>query len=134
MAVLAAWPLKASIEEFLETSGVPGPVAYTADDVHAMRMIRLGFDEPALRSSWLMVCDDTERQCARLFGVRLGQDESSREVKQITASVSGAVRALNDSLSVDYVDRNVALDGQVVLGMLAQAVRDGSNGRLGPAV
>lgn len=132
MAVLAAWPLDASIEDFLESSRQPGPVAYSVDDVHAMRMVRLGFDEPALRSSWLMVCDDAERQCAQLFGERLGQDETSREVKQIAASVSGAVRVLNDSLSVDFVDRGITPDGRDVLDMLARAVRDGSNGRIGP--
>lgn len=134
MAVLAAWPLDVSIESFLETSRAPEPVAYTADDVHAMRMIRLGFDEPALRSSWLMVCDNAERQSARIFGQRLGQDEESREVKQIAASVSGAVRALNDSLSVDFVDHGATPDGRDVLGMLARAVRDASNGRIGPGV
>ncbi|WP_161606228.1 TetR/AcrR family transcriptional regulator [Microlunatus speluncae] len=134
MAVLAAWPLNASLEEFLESSRQPGPVVYTVDDVRAMRMVRLGFDEPALRSSWLVVCDDAERQCAQLFGERLGQDETSREVKQIAASVAGAVRVLNDSLSVDFVDRGVTPDGRDVLGMLARAVRDGSSGRIGPAV
>lgn len=134
MAVLEAWPHDVSIEGFLESSRSPEPVTYSADDVHAMRMIRLGFDEPALRSSWLMVCDSAERQCARIFGRRLGQDEQSREVQQIAASVSGSVRALNDALSVDFVDRGVAPDGRDILDMLARAIRDGSNGRIGPAV
>lgn len=134
VAVLAAWPLTATIEEFLGMPGIAGPVVYSVDDVLAMRMIRLGFDEPALRSSWLMVCDDAERQCAQIFGLRLGLDESSREAKQITASVSGAVRAQNDWLSVDFVDRQFTPDGGELLAMLAQAVRDGSNGHLGAAV
>lgn len=134
MSVLAAWPLDVSIEDFLEAARIPGPVTYTEDDLHASRMIRLGFDEPALRSAWLMVCDDAERQCARIFGERLGQDATSREVQQIAASVSGAVRVLNDSLSVDFVDRGIKPDGQDVLDALARAVRNGSNGRVGPAL
>ena len=134
MAVLESWPLDVSIEKFFEISQAPEPVTYTADDVHAMRMVRLGFDEPALRSSWLMVCDDAERQCARIFGRRLGQDKQSREVQQIAASVSGSVRALNDSLSVDFVDRGITPDSRDVLDLLAQAIRHGSNGRIGPAV
>lgn len=134
MAVLAAWPLDMSIERFFEISRTPESVTYSADDVHAMRMIRLGFDEPALRSSWLMVCDDAERQCARIFGRRLGLDEQSREVRQIAASVSGSVRALNDALSVDFVDRGISPDSRDVLDMLARAIRDGSSGRIGPAV
>lgn len=134
MSVLAAWPLELSIEEFLEQSRIPGPVTYTVDDVHAMRMIRLGFDEPALRSSWLMVCDNAERQCARIFGERLGRDEASLEVQQIAASVSGSVRALNDSLSIDFVDRDVTPGGQEVLALLARALRDGSNDLIGPAL
>lgn len=136
VTALSAWPLDLSIEEFLDAAApaAAAPASFSDDDVHAMRMIVLGFSEPALRSSWLMVCDAAERETVPLFARRLGLPPDSREAQQVTAAVSGAVRVLNDSLSVDFVEHEVATPASDVLRDLARAVRQASDGRLGPAV
>lgn len=133
-AVLAAWPLSASLEEYLAASAAPGPVAYGADDVHAMRMVHLGRREPALRSSWLMVCDEAERRAVAVVARRLGLPVTSLEVSRVTAAVSGAVRALTDAQSTEFVELGRVPDGATVLADLARTVREASAGRLGDAV
>lgn len=134
LAVLEAWPPHESIDEFLHAAAVPGPVTYSADDIAAMRMIVLGDAEPALRSAWLMVCDAAERQSAPLFAARMGLPSNAREVLQVTASVSGAIRAFNDELSRQYVEDGTVPDGDDVLRELSAIFLRASNGRLGPAV
>lgn len=134
LAVLEAWPPHQSIDEFLRAAAVPGPVTYSADDIAAMRMIVLGHTEPALRSAWLMVCDAAERRAAPLFAARMGLPSNALEVLQVTASVSGAIRALSDELSRQYVEDGTVPDGDHVLQELSAIFLRASNGRLGPAV
>lgn len=134
MTVLNAWPLEMSIDEYFAAARIDGEVEYTPDEVAAMRMVTLGFREPVLRSAWLMVCDESERQAAELFALRLGLKSRSLDVTQIAASVSAAIRALTDALSVEYIERGVRMTADDVLASLSAAVIQASNGRLGPAV
>ncbi|WP_424465043.1 TetR/AcrR family transcriptional regulator [Pseudoclavibacter helvolus] len=134
MTVLNAWPLEMSIDEYFAAARIDGEVEYTPDEVAAMRMVTLGFREPVLRSAWLMVCDESERQAAELFALRLGLKARSLDVTQIAASVSAAIRALTDALSVEYIERGVRMTADDVLASLSAAVIQASNGRLGPAV
>ncbi len=133
VAVLRAWPATLSIEDYLRGSARPGPVVYSADDVAAMRMIVLGESEPALRSSWLMVCDAAERASTPLLAQRLGLASENERMRRIAASVSGAVRALNDELAADFVRSAIAPPSEDVIRALAAAMRESSGGALGPA-
>lgn len=134
LAVLEAWPLDQSIDDYLRRAATPGPVSYSRDDVRAMRMVSLGLEEPSLRSAWLLVCDDAERATWPLIARRTGLPESSIEVRRIAAAVAGAVRALNDGLGVDFVTSGTEPQSADVLAALIASIRDASGGRLGPAV
>jgi hypothetical protein len=81
-----------------------------------------------------MVCDAAERDAAALFARRLGRPGDATDVRQIAASVSGAIRVLSDSMSVAYVEDGTVPRSADVLRALGAAVREASNGRLGPAV
>lgn len=132
--LLQAWPLELSLDDYVRPGMVDGPVTYSDDDVAAMRIVVLGFDDPALRSAWLMVCDAAERESTVVFAPRLGLPAESDEVRQVAASVSGAIRAQSDALSRDFVSSGVAPRSEDVLRSLLTAIRDASNGRIGPAV
>jgi AcrR family transcriptional regulator len=134
MMVLSAWPHEQSIDDFLGGAATTGPVTYSPDDVRAMRMVSLGFEEPSLRSAWLMVCDDAEQESRSLFARRLQLPADSAEVRRIAASVAGAIRALNDALSLDFIATGREPLSTDVLGQLGSALREASGGRLGAAV
>ena len=53
MAVIPAWPLDMSIDDFLAAAASPDAVAYSPDEIAAMRVITLGFREPAVDSKEL---------------------------------------------------------------------------------
>jgi len=64
----------------------------------------------------------------------MGLPSNALEVLQVTASVSGAIRALSDELSRQYVEDGTVPDGDHVLQELSAIFLRASNGRLGPAV
>ena len=134
VTVLSGWPLELSIDDYLAASAPSGSVTYSPDDIRAMRMVALGFSEPALRSVWLMVCETAERESRAVFASRMGVPLDSPEARRIAASVAGAIRALNDALSTDYVEREVAPAATDVLAAVGQAIREASGGRVGEAV
>lgn len=132
--VLAAWPLDRSLQDYLLTGVGEAPVPYSDDQVHAMRMIELGRSEPALRSAWLMVCDDAERRIAPALSARLGLPPDDPEARWITAAVVAANRAYNDELTTLYLRRGVVPPASEVARTLVRCIVDASGGRLGPAV
>lgn len=132
--VLRAWPLELSLADYLGAASVPGPADYSPDDIAAMRIVVMGFDEPALRSAWLMVCDAAEREAAGVFAPRLGLPSDADAVRQVTASISGAIRAQSDAMSRDYVTSGIVPRSEDVLQELVAAIVEASNGRIGPAL
>ena len=133
LAVIEAWPLEASIDDYLGGAAVAGPVVYSPDDIRAIHMVALGFDEPSLRSAWLMVCEEAERESWPIIARRLDLPAESADLRRTAAAVAGAIRALNDSLSVDFVATQREPDSAEILGALSTAFREASGGRLGAA-
>ena len=138
MRLMHAWPLDVSLEEHLSRPMLAPLTDETseqaADDVHAMRMIALGMSEPAIRSAWLMVCDAAEQEVAGVIAKRLGSSPDAPDVRQIAAAVTGAVRFVNDEVSVAATTGSREIVGEDVLAALGQAVRQASSGRLGDAI
>lgn len=132
--VIAAWPLDRSLEDHLLPGVGDGPVSYSDDQLHAMRMIELGRSEPALRSAWLMVCDDAERRIAPALSARLGLPPDDAEALRITAAVVAANRAYNDELTTLHLRHGIAPDACTVARTLVRGIVDASGGRLGQAV
>lgn len=132
--VLRAWPLEIGLADYLTAASVPGPADFSTDDIAAMRIVVMGFDEPALRSAWLMVCDEAEREAAAVFAPRIGLPADADAARQVAASISGAIRAQSDAMSRDYVTAGIIPRSEDVLEQLVTAIVDASNGRVGPAV
>ncbi|GAA2067436.1 TetR/AcrR family transcriptional regulator [Streptomyces albiaxialis] len=100
--VLRRWPRHSSLEEHLvtELSAVRGtlPPAGLADELLGMRMIVLAGTEPALRTAWLMACDQTERELGVIIGERLGRPVGDLEVRTHAAAAAAVVRVLDEHI------------------------------------
>jgi len=132
--IIVAWPLEQSLEDYLLPGVGEEPVSYSDDQIHAMRMIELGRSEPALRSAWLMVCDDAERRIAPALTARLGLQPNDPEALRITAAVVAVNRAYNDELTTLYLRQGVSPASGEVARTLVRGIVDASGGSLGPAV
>ncbi|ADI12840.1 putative transcriptional regulator, TetR family protein [Streptomyces bingchenggensis BCW-1] len=68
-----------------------------------MKMIRLADTEPALRTAWLMACDQTEQQLRVIIGDRLGRPAGDPEVRLHAAATAAVVRVLDEQIGVAFL-------------------------------
>lgn len=129
--LLRDWPRDVAFEDYAMEGASAGPVRFTSDQIHGMRMVSLGRTEPALRSAWLSVCDDGERQLIPIIAERLALPDSDVLVAEMAAGICGANRALNDHIAYRFVDHGVIPRALDVRRALIRAVLDFSGGRLG---
>ncbi|MFF0744854.1 TetR/AcrR family transcriptional regulator [Streptomyces sp. NPDC004111] len=141
LGVLRRWPRELSLEEHLLASlGGPGrekPPVGLADEMLAMKMIRLADTEPALRSAWLMACDQTESELRAIIGERLGRPADDPDVRVHAAAAGSVVRVLDEHIG------NAILDGSDLTGMTelqaltrqyAGAIRTATDGAVGDPI
>ncbi|MFK4269831.1 TetR/AcrR family transcriptional regulator [Streptomyces milbemycinicus] len=107
MSVLHSWPKDSSLEDHLAGELVRlqyemRPVDLT-DEMLAMKMIRLADREPALRTAWLMACDQTEQQLRVIIGDRLGRPVGDLEVRLHAAAIAAVVRVLDEQIGVAFL-------------------------------
>ncbi|WP_344442004.1 TetR/AcrR family transcriptional regulator [Streptomyces kunmingensis] len=102
MTVLRSWPRERSLEAHLTAElarlGHEKPPVDLADEMLAMKMIRLADSEPALRTAWLMACDQTERELCAIVGDRLGRPREDLEVRLHAASAASVIRVLDEHI------------------------------------
>jgi AcrR family transcriptional regulator len=132
--LFAAWPLDRTLQEYLAVRPSSGRVTYTDDQERGMRMVALGYSEPALRAAWLTICDRFERRLIPVFATRLQLPDDHVDTARITAAVAGANRAFNDSLAIDYARTGVSPRAKTVTETLLRCITEPSGNRLGPAV
>lgn len=58
----------------------------------------LGETEPALRSAWLMACDQLERQLGAIIAGRLRRPVEDVEVRTHAAAATAAIRVVNEAV------------------------------------
>ncbi|NJP99861.1 TetR/AcrR family transcriptional regulator [Streptomyces zingiberis] len=139
LAALRRWPPHRSLEEhFAAEAGRPGgemgPLE-RADAGLGVRMMRLAETEPALRTTWLMVCGQVERDLAGIIATRLGTGPDDLEVRLHAAAVAAALRVLNEAAGaglVESADPGRAGEGSAAL--IADAVRTATGGAVGDPV
>ncbi|MFJ8938406.1 TetR/AcrR family transcriptional regulator [Streptomyces sp. NPDC102365] len=138
MGTLRDWPAELSLEERLSTEAIrfgrEAGAVEQADNALAMRMIRLADTEPALRTAWLMACDQVEREMAAIIAKRLGLAATDLQVRLYAAAASAAIRVLNEEIGaalLDGVDPAQFADGPE---RLARAVREATGGKVGDPV
>ncbi|MFH8562223.1 TetR/AcrR family transcriptional regulator [Streptomyces sp. NPDC017988] len=114
LAVLRRWPRHSSLEDHLtaeltalRNGEAKAPVGLP-DELLAMKMIRLADTEPALRTAWLMACDQVEREMREIMSDRLGRPVDDLEVRLYAASSAAALRVLDEHIGA------LALDGEDV--------------------
>ncbi|NJP99862.1 TetR/AcrR family transcriptional regulator [Streptomyces zingiberis] len=138
MATLRSWPPQRSLEvHFAAESNRFGSEASDVertDTVLAMKMIRLADTEPAIRTAWLMACDQVEREMAEIIAQRLGLSAGNLDVRLHAAAASAALRVLNEHIGaalLEGVDPGDFADGAA---RIAQAVRRATGGAVGDPV
>lgn len=141
MSVLRAWPRQSSLEDHLATGldrlRDEAPPVDLADEMLAMKMIRLADTEPALRTAWLMACDQTEQQMRTLIGARLERPADDLEVRLHASAAASVVRVLDEHIGAAILsgaDVSEFTDVTAVSRLYARAIRTATGGAVGDAV
>ncbi|MEU8705509.1 TetR family transcriptional regulator [Streptomyces sp. NPDC048565] len=141
MTVLRDWPLGRSLEEHLATELVElrhrTPPVDLADEMLAMKMIRLADTEPALRTAWLMACDQVERQMCGIIGDRIGRPADDIEVRVHAAATASVVRVLDEHIGralLADADLTELTDVAALARRYAHAIRTATGGVIGDPV
>ncbi|WP_445518223.1 TetR/AcrR family transcriptional regulator [Streptomyces sp. NEAU-174] len=143
MSVLRSWPRQSSLEDHLatelagfrhDTEKLPVDLA---DEMLAMKMIRLADTEPALRTAWLMACDQTERELCAIIADRLERPADDLEVRQHAAAAAAVVRVLEEHIGAAILagaDVTEFTDVAAVSLRFARAIRTATGGVVGDPV
>ena len=67
-----------------------------AYDLAAIRVIVLGETEPALRTAWLMACDQAERELIEIIANRLQRSADDVEVRLHAAAATSVIRVIEE--------------------------------------
>lgn len=107
MSTLRSWPAHLPLEEHFvaETHryGREASPVERADTELAIKMIRLADTEPAIRTAWLMACDQVEREMGEIFAIRLRLPVEDLDVRLHAASASAALRVINEDIGAGFL-------------------------------
>ncbi|WP_210590485.1 TetR/AcrR family transcriptional regulator [Streptomyces sp. GESEQ-35] len=141
ISVLRSWPRPNALEDHLATELTrlrhEKPPVDLADEMLAMKMIRLADTEPALRTAWLMACDQTERELCVIIGDRLARPSGDLEVRMHAAAAAAVVRVLEEHIGaaiLDGADTTEFTNLTAVSRRYAQAIRTATGGAVGDPV
>ncbi|WP_420090685.1 TetR/AcrR family transcriptional regulator [Mycolicibacterium duvalii] len=133
IALAGQWPAELSLAEHMASYTKQHPLSdqEIADVRHALRITTMSVHEPAIRTSYLMVHDQMERDFIPVVAERLRLPQQDLTVRLCAAAVTGAFRVIDED-----VGRRVIVDGEKVsqeeaLDLIDRAVRDATNGRFG---
>ncbi len=138
MSTLRSWPPQLSLEDqFLAEATRFDHEASDLERVDtalAIKMIRLADTEPAIRTAWLMACDQVEREMAKIIARRLQLPAENLEVRLHAAAASAALRVINEDIGAALLE---GADPQAFVGTpdrIARAVRRATSGAVGDPV
>lgn len=136
MRSMRRWPLASSLEDFLAADRDRHPLMgdEITDRISGMRIVTLAATEPAIRTAWLMVCADAEREFIPIAARRLGISTDDVDARLCAAAVAGAVRVINEEISTAIIARSEQFESAEIPRQLARAVRVASDHRLGDPV
>ncbi|PSM37465.1 TetR family transcriptional regulator [Streptomyces dioscori] len=139
MRMLRSWPRHLSLEDHLATEATgyarAADAVEQADTLLAIRMIRLADHEPAIRTAWLMACDQVEREMTAIIAKRLGLPATDLDVRLHAAAASAAFRVVNEELGTAALRGTIPpeFEGDVIR-YVARAIRDATGGTIGDAL
>lgn len=139
LATLRSWPLHRSLEEHFATEAKrlvsEIDTQEQADAGLGVKMMRLGDTEPALRTAWLMACDQVEHELAAVIATRLGREHDDLQVRLHAAAASAVLRVLNEYVGAGLLDGTDPRKlGDENFAFIADAVRTATGGAVGDPV
>ncbi|WP_344566162.1 helix-turn-helix domain-containing protein [Streptomyces axinellae] len=138
MDALRRWPANLSLEEQFaaetERFGREATEELQVDIVLGVKMVRLGDTEPAIRTAWLMACDQVERELADIIAARLGRKADDLDVRLHAAAASAALRVINEDVGAGLLDGVAPREYADSPTLIANAVRRATGGAVGDAV
>lgn len=136
VALLRRWPGNRSLEDHLvewAANRTQDP-AQRAYDLAVIRLTVLAEKEPAIRSVWLMVNDQLERELVEVFAARLGRSANDLEVRMHAAAANAVVRVISENVSAALVAGSELASIKNSLQYIARAVRVATGGAIGDPV
>nr|WP_326813236.1 helix-turn-helix domain-containing protein [Streptomyces scopuliridis] len=138
MAVLRSWPpeLPLEVHFVVEATKLARKATPTdvADNGLAVKMIRLADDEPAIRTAWLMACDQVEREMVRIIAQRLKLPVENIDVRLHAAAASAALRVINEDVGAKLLEGVDPAQFGDTAAWIAQAIRRATGGAVGDPV
>jgi len=138
MSMLRSWPPELSLEEHIAAESIrfvrEAGDQEQADEVLAMKMIRLSDKEPAIRTAWLMACDLVEREMAEIIAVRLRAPADDLQVRLHAAAASAALRVINEDVGAALLGGADPREFADAPERIAHAVRTATGGAVGDPI
>ncbi|RFU88478.1 TetR family transcriptional regulator [Streptomyces triticagri] len=139
LATLRSWPPHRSLEEHFATEAkrLVSEISPSeqADAGLGVKMIRLAETEPALRTAWLMACDQVERELAAVIATRLELEPDDLQVRLHAAAAAAALRVINEYVGAGLLDGTDPRKlGDENFAFIADAVRTATGGAVGDPV
>lgn len=124
-SALRQWPENVSIETHFHATLKFDPEKHQEleDAVLAVRLIAQLPEEPALRSAWLMSCHIAEQELTNVIAKRLKRSPEEFDVRLCAATVTAAIRAVDEDISVAAVKHAQKITSEEATDRLAAAVR-----------
>lgn len=125
---LRHWPAEETIEDILgRCFALDAQTAEEiSDGVLIVHLLARMADEPALHSVWLMACHAGEEMMAEVIAARLGRARSDFEVRLCAATVSAAIRVVDETISRAAVLHARVFTTEGVVAEVARAIRAAS--------
>jgi AcrR family transcriptional regulator len=136
LAMVDRWPPELSLADHLAADVVEHPLTPQDidDEISAMRIATMTTSEPALRTAYLMVHDEMERGLIPVVAKRMCLSASDLTVRLCAASVTGALRVIDEDVSRAVVVDETEVTQSEALSLIDRAIREATNGRFGGPV
>lgn len=137
--MLRTWPRELSLEDHyrvvLSDRALRSGSGRAAHNLILAQMIELGHTEPAIRSAWLMTCDQVEQEMVEIITDRLQRPPDEPAVRLHAAAATAVMRRINEELGAALLAESFdELDIRRVAERLPQAVRAAAGGAIGDPV
>lgn len=138
MSILHNWPPERSLEEHMaaetERYGREAGDRQMADDALAIRMVWLAEREPAIRTAWLMACDQVEREMSEIVAARQALPADDLQVRLHAAAASATLRIINEYVGNAILGGTDPREFTDAPERIAHAVRRATGGAVGDPI
>ncbi|MGE2737450.1 TetR/AcrR family transcriptional regulator [Mycolicibacterium vaccae] len=136
IALAHRWPAELSLADHMKADMAENPLAEEelADEMAALRIATLSVEEPALRTAYLMVHDEMERDFVPVVAKRLHLPENDLTARLCAAAVTAAFRIVDEDVGRRAIVEKEKVTQEEALALIDRAIHDATNGRLGGPV